>query len=89
PGLLAGAITSVAFIAVLVAYSVFFRYEKKRAEDDMELMSRYYGEKSVAASESFEPELAEEEDMTIVRTPAEVPPYTEYTGPEEKIYPEL
>ena len=89
PGLLAGAITSVAFIAVLVAYSVFFRYEKKRAEDDMELMSRYYGEKSAAASESFEPELAEEEDMTIVRTPAEVPPYTEYTGPEEKIYPEL
>jgi len=89
PGLLAGAITSVAFIAVLVAYSVFFHYEKKRAEDDMELMSRYYGEKSAAASESFEPELAEEEDMTIVRTPAEVPPYTEYTGPEEKIYPEL
>ena len=89
PGLLAGAVTSVASLAILVAYIVFFRYDKKRRSDDYEFISTYYGENQAENGESFEPELTEEEDLTIVRNPKDVPPYHEYTGPEEKIYPEL
>ncbi len=89
PGLLGGGIISVASLAILIAYSVFFHYDKKRRSDDYELISRLYDKNGTELHENFEPELTEEEDMTIVRTPDEVPPYTEYTGPEEKIYPEL
>ena len=44
------------------------------------------GEKENDISEQ---ELSPEEDLTIVRNPEDVPPYREYKGPEEKIYPEL
>ncbi len=89
PGLLAGAVISVASAAALVAYIVFFHYDKKRRADDYELISQYYGENAADSTESFEPELSEEDDLTIVRNPKDVPPYREYNGPEEKIYPEL
>jgi hypothetical protein len=84
PGLKAGAIISGISLIALAVYWFFFRFEQKRRIDDYNLMSEYLGEKDTS-----EKELSPEEDLTIVRSPADVPPYREYKGPQEKIFPEL
>ncbi len=84
PGLKAGAIISGISLIALAVYWFFFRFEQKRRIDDYNLMSEYLGEKDTS-----EKELSPEEDLTIVRNPADVPPYREYKGPQEKIFPEL
>lgn len=89
PGLLSGGIISVASLAILIAYAVFFRYQRIFRSDDSEFVNTHYGEISEENFEFSEPELTEEEDMTIIRNPGDIPPYTEYKGPEEKIYPDL
>ena len=61
-------------------------YEQKHKADDFALMSEFLGSKETDLSET---ELPPDEDLTIVRNPKDVPPYREYKGPEEKIYPEL
>ena len=86
PGLKIGAIISSVSVLLLIAYIVFFYFDKKHREDDYNLMTEYLGKKETAF---FETELSPEEDLTIVRNPADVPPYREYKGPEEKIFPEL
>lgn len=89
PGLKAGAIISAVSAAALIAYIVFFRYEKLRKAADNELMSKYYENRSNEGTDIFEAELSPEEDLTIVRSLDDVPMPSEYKGPEEKIYPEL
>ncbi len=84
PGLKAGAIISGISLIALAVYWFFFRFEQKRRIDDYNLMTEYLGEKNTS-----EKELSPEEDLTIVRSPADVPPYREYKGPQEKIFPEL
>lgn len=86
PGLKLGAVISAVSAIGLVVYIVLFRIYQKRKADDFALMSEYLGEKETDSSEA---ELSAEEDLTIVRSPADVPPYREYKGPEEKIFPEL
>ncbi|MBQ7875220.1 MAG: YfhO family protein [Oscillospiraceae bacterium] len=85
PGLKIGAVISVISAAALIAYIVFFHFEQRRKAADGELINEYYSTHNAAV----EAELSPEEDLTIVRSPEEVPPYSEYNGPEEKIYPEL
>ena len=84
PGLKAGAIISGVSVIAIAAYWFFFRFEQKRRIDDYNLMAEYLGEK-----ENSEKELSPEEDLTIIRNPADVPPYREYKGPRKKIFPEL
>lgn len=84
PGLKAGAVISGISLIALAVYWFFFRFEQKRRIDDYNLMTEYLGEKDTS-----EKELSPEEDLTIVRNPADVPPYREYKGPQEKIFPEL
>lgn len=84
PGLKAGAVISGISVIAFAVYWFFFRFEQKRRIDDYNLMTEYLGEK-----ENSEKELSPEEDLTIVRNPADVPPYREYKGPQEKIFPEL
>ena len=86
PGLALGAGISIAAAIALAAYTVFFHFEQKRRTDDYNLMTEYLGGKE---SDGAETELSPEEDLTIVRSPKDVPPYKEYTGPQEKIFPEL
>ncbi|MBR5872671.1 MAG: YfhO family protein, partial [Oscillospiraceae bacterium] len=86
PGLKAGAIITAIFSIGLVAYWIIFHFEQKRKADDFALMSAYLGEK---INDTFEGELSPDEDLTIVRSPGDVPPYREYKGPQEKIYPDL
>ncbi|MBE6900497.1 MAG: hypothetical protein E7479_07545 [Ruminococcaceae bacterium] len=86
PGLALGAGISIAAVIALAAYTVFFHFEQKRRTDDYNLMTEYLGGKE---SDGAETELSPEEDLTIVRSPKDVPPYKEYTGPQEKIFPEL
>ena len=86
PGLALGAGISIAAVIALAAYTVFFHFEQKRRTDDYNLMTEYLGGKE---NEGAETELSPEEDLTIVRSPKDVPPYKEYTGPQEKIFPEL
>ncbi len=86
PGLKLGAVISAVSVLGLIGYIVFFHFDKKRREDDYNVMTAYLGEKE---TDFFETELSPDEDLTIVRNPADVPPYREYKGPEEKIYPEL
>lgn len=84
PGLKAGAVISGISLIALAVYWFFFRFEQKRRIDDYNLMTEYLGEKDTS-----EKELSPEEDLTIVRNPADVPPYREYKGPQEKIFPDL
>ena len=86
PGLALGAGISIAAVIALAAYTVFFHFEQKRRTDDYNLMTEYLGGKE---NDGAETELSPEEDLTIVRSPKDVPPYKEYTGPQEKIFPEL
>lgn len=86
PGLKIGGIISIISTLGLIAYIVFFRTSQKRKADDYALMTEYLGKKD---SDGVESELSPEEDLTLVRNIEDVPPYREYTGPEEKIYPEL
>ena len=86
PGLKLGAVISVLSAAGLAAYIIFFHFDQRRKADDYALMTEYLGEKE---SVPYEPELSPDEDLTIVRNPEDVPPYHEYKGPEEKIYPDL
>ena len=65
---------------------IFFRIEQRRKTDDYTLMTEYLGKRE---NDVYERELPPDEDLTIVRNPEDVPPYREYKGPEEKIYPEL
>lgn len=89
PGLKLGAVISAFSSAALIAYIVFFHYEKLHRAADSELMDEYYESRKPSGTDISEIELPPEEDLTIVRSPADVPPYREYKGPEEKIYPEL
>ncbi len=89
PGLKAGAVISVASAAILVAYVVLFYFYRKRRIAEDELMNEYYGSRAKAPVDITEIELPPEEDLTIVRSPEDVPEYKEYKGPKEKIYPEL
>ncbi|MBR3610754.1 MAG: YfhO family protein [Oscillospiraceae bacterium] len=89
PSLKAGALISAVSFIALIAYTALFYYEKRRREADNELMSKYYEDRSLESTDIFEKELSPEEDLTIVRSPEDVPPASKYTGPEEKIYPEL
>lgn len=86
PGLTAGIIISIVSVIALIAYMIIFRRVQKRRADDYTLVAEYFGEKEKPVSEA---ELSPEEDLTVVRSPKDVPPYREYKGPEEKIYPEL
>lgn len=86
PGLAAGTIISSVSVIALVVYVILFRSVQKRRADNYTLVAEYFGEKEKAV---YEAELSPEEDLTVVRSPEDVPPYREYTGPEEKIYPEL
>ncbi|MBQ6878190.1 MAG: YfhO family protein [Oscillospiraceae bacterium] len=86
PGLKAGAVISAVSAIGLVLYIVFFRSSQKRKAEDFTLISEYFGSKD---RYPYESELSPDEDLTIVRSPEDVPPYREYKGPEEKIYPEL
>lgn len=86
PGLKLGAVITAVAFGTLVAYMVLYRIYQKHKADDYDLMTKYLGEKETDISET---ELSPEEDLTIVRNPKDVPPYVEYKGPEEKIYPEL
>ncbi|MBR3962935.1 MAG: YfhO family protein [Oscillospiraceae bacterium] len=86
PGLKLGATISAVSAIGLICYMIFFHFDKKRREDDYNLMTEYLGKKE---TDFFETEISPDEDLTIVRSPADVPPYREYKGPEEKIFPEL
>ena len=87
PGLKAGAVISAGALVIIAAYIVYFIIKDRRSRENL-LIDEYY-KKQAAAAESDEPELPPEEDMTVVRRPEDTPPYEKYTGPEEKIYPEL
>ena len=87
PGLKIGAIISAGALVITAGYIAYFVIRYKRRKEDL-LIDEYY-QKQAAAAESGEPELSPEEDMTVIRRPEDVPPYEEYKGPEEKIYPEL
>ncbi len=89
PGLTLGIVISAICTALLIAYSVFFYFDRKRRIAEGELISEYYGANSEAKPDVSEIELPPEEDLTIVRSPEDVPKYKEYRGPKEKIYPEL
>lgn len=89
PGLTMGIIVSSVCFAVFAVYTVFFYYNKKRKIVEGELISRYYGSDIDEKLDPSEIELPPEEDLTIVRNPDDIPEHTEYTGPKEKIYPEL
>jgi uncharacterized membrane protein YfhO len=86
PGLKLGAVISALSVIGLIAYMIFFRIEQRRKTDDYTLMTEYLGKRE---NDVYERELPPDEDLTIVRNPEDVPPYREYKGPEEKIYPEL
>lgn len=86
PGLKVGAVISIISTIGLIAYIVWFHINQKRKADDLALLSEYLDKKESSGSEK---ELSPDEDLTIVRNPDDVPPYREYNGPEEKIYPEL
>lgn len=85
PGLKLGAAITVFSVLALVGYIVFFHFYQKRKAAEGELINEFFETHRFVA----EAELSPEEDLTIVRSPDEVPQYREYTGPEEKIYPEL
>ena len=52
-------------------------------------MNEYYEKREADAEIEDEPELPPEEDLTVIRKPEDTPPYTEYDGPDPKIYPDL
>lgn len=85
PGLKAGAIISGIFVIITGAYIILFHIIRKRRTDDYELMTEYLSDEI----EIPEPVLSEAEDLTIIRSPKDIPPRSEYSGPEEKIFPEL
>lgn len=87
PGLKIGALISAGALVITAGYIAYFAIRHKRLKEDR-LIDEYY-QKQAAAAEGGEPELSPEEDMTVIRRPEDVPPYKEYKGPEEKIYPEL
>ncbi len=90
PGLKAGIIISVISAGAILGYSVLLYFDRKRRAADTALMSEYYGAREKASTTDIsEMELPPEEDLTVVRSPFDVPKYKEYTGPKEKIYPEL
>lgn len=89
PGLKAGAAISAFSVAALAAYIVFFHFEQRRKAAEGALIDEYYESHSETSKDFSEMELSPEEDLTIVRSPDEIPPYKEYSGPEEKIYPDL
>lgn len=86
PGLKIGTVISISAAIALAVYIIFFHFEQKHKTDDYNLMTEYLGGKE---NDSLEAELSPEEDLTIVRNPKDVPPYREYKGPQEKIFPEL
>jgi uncharacterized membrane protein YfhO len=86
PGLKLGAVISAVSVLGLIGYITFYRFNKKRREETYNLMTEYLGGKE---NYFIETEISQEEDLTIVRSPKDVPEYREYKGPEEKIYPEL
>ncbi len=88
PGLKIGAMISVAAIIIFIAYYLYAKYEIKKLAD-AELANEFYEKHSTENENYSEPELLPEEDLTVIRRPEDLPPNTEYTGPEEKIYPEL
>ncbi len=87
PGLKIGAFISLGAALLLAGYISYFVIRNKRVKEDL-LIDEYYKKQSEDAEPS-EPELLPEEDMTVIRRPEDTPPYTEYNGPEEKIYPDL
>ena len=89
PGLAVGAGISVLSAVILAAYIVFFHFEQKRKAAEGQLMTEYYESRNEFNPDFFEAELSPEEDLTIVRSPDDVPKKRKYNGPEEKIYPEL
>ena len=69
-------------------YILYFVRAGKHKNDD-EIMSEYYEKREADAEIEDEPELPPEEDLTVIRKPEDTPPYTEYDGPDPKIYPDL
>lgn len=88
PGLKYGAYISAAALLVSVLYILYFVRAGKHKNDD-EIMSEYYEKREADAEIEDEPELPPEEDLTVIRKPEDTPPYTEYDGPDPKIYPDL
>ena len=88
PGLKYGAYISAAALLVSVLYILYFVHAGKHKNDD-EIMSEYYEKREADAEIEDEPELPPEEDLTVIRKPEDTPPYTEYDGPDPKIYPDL
>lgn len=86
PGLVPGGIISIFSVIILAAYMVYFRRSQKiKAEREL-LLNEYYSKKS---SEPENTEAPEEDDMTVIRRPEDVPPYKDHGGPKDKIFPEL
>jgi len=88
PGLRAGAYISGGSLALLAAYCLFWAYLNRRNKADVAYLNELLGERSRPAS-ADEPELPPDEDLTIVRSPEDVPPPNGPDGPEETYYPEL
>jgi hypothetical protein len=79
PGLRAGAYISGASLILLAAYGLFWAYLNRRSRADVAYLNELLGERSRAVS-ADEPELPPEEDLTIVRSPEDVPPPNDQDG---------
>ncbi|HPW00819.1 MAG TPA: hypothetical protein PLP20_07180, partial [Oscillospiraceae bacterium] len=88
PGLRTGLYLSGGALALLLAYGLFWAYADRRSKANMAYLNELLGERGRLAP-SDEPELAPEEDLTIVRSPGDVPPPNDPDAPEETYYPEL
>lgn len=88
PGLKIGICVSIVALVLTVLYILFFIRIKKRQKEEA-VMDEYYSNRTTAETSEEDIELSPEEDLTLIRKPEDTPPYTEYDGPDPKIYPEL
>lgn len=85
PGLKIGLFLSLGALLLTALYIFLFYHLNKKHTEDL-LMDEFY---ETHYDEEPEPELPPEDDLTVVRKSDDTPPYHDYHGPEEKIYPEL
>lgn len=88
PGLKTGIIISAAALLLSACYILYF-VRINRLQSDAAAISEYYERHEEDEEAEDEPDLPPEEDLTVIRKPEDTPPYTEYEGPDPKIYPDL
>ena len=74
---------------MLSACYILYFVRINRLQSDAAAISEYYERREEDEEAEDEPDLPPEEDLTVIRKPEDTPPYTEYEGPDPKIYPDL